>query len=441
MLKLNVAALKQRISASSGIRTVGKLHSARGVLTARIDASVGELCQIHRVVGEPVLAEVIGFEGPYAQLMCFHEPEGLSNGLDVEALGRSVRVPTGPALLGRVLDGLAEPIDGGSPVRAPRKRATLGRPPAAMTRPPVSEVFATGQRVIDGLLTFGKGQRVGLFAGSGVGKSTLLGEIARYASSDVNVIVLVGERGREVRPFLDDCLKEQGLARSVVFVATSDETPLMRLRAVTSALAVADDFRAAGANVLFLLDSLTRLATAQREIGLQRGEPPGARGYPPSAMQLLASVLERLGNSDKGSITGILTVLVDGDDHNEPVADAARSILDGHVVLTRKLAQRGHFPSVDVLKSVSRVFNEVCPPAHIEAAMKVRALLSAYEEAYDLIQIGAYTTGANPQVDRAIQLLPAVHAYLCQRCGTPTAVEDARAALLQLGQAWPFGVG
>jgi flagellum-specific ATP synthase len=438
MLKLNVGALKERINASSGIRTVGKLHSARGVLTARIDASVGELCQIHRHHGDPVLAEVIGFEGPLAQLMCFHEPEGLSNGLEIEALGRSVRVPTGHALLGRVLDGLAEPIDGGPPVRAPRKRGTLARPPAAMTRPPVTQPFATGQRVIDGLLTFGKGQRVGLFAGSGVGKSTLLGEIARYASSDVNVIVLVGERGREVRPFLDDCLKEEGLARSVVFVATSDETPLMRLRAVTSALAVADDFRAAGANVLFLLDSLTRLATAQREIGLQRGEPPGARGFPPSAMQLMASVLERLGNSDRGSITGILTVLVDGDDHNEPVADAARSILDGHVVLTRKLAQRGHFPSVDLLKSVSRVFNEVCPPGQVEAAMKVRALLSAYEEAYDLIQIGAYTSGANPQVDRALQLLPAVNAYLCQKCGSPTALEDSRTALQQLGQAWPF---
>jgi flagellum-specific ATP synthase len=363
--------------------------------------------------------------------MCFHEPEGLSNGLDVFALGRSVRSPIGPALLGRVLNGLAEPIDGGESIQAPRKRATAVRPPAALTRPPIRTPFITGQRVIDGLLTFGRGQRVGLFAGSGVGKSTLLGEIARYGVADVNVIVLVGERGREVRPFLEDCLKQEGLDRSVVFVATSDETPLMRLRAVTTALAVADDFRSRGANVLLLLDSLTRLATAQREIGLQRGEPPGARGFPPSAMQLLASVLERLGNDESGSITGVLTVLVDGDDHNEPVTDTARSILDGHVVLSRRLAHRGHFPAVDVLKSVSRVFQDVVAAAQNEAALKIRSLLAAYEEAYDLIQIGAYASGSSPQVDRAIQLLPAVNAFLCQRCAWPCAWEESLKNLIK----------
>lgn len=440
MLRLNVAGLKERLNESSGFRTVGKLHSARGVVTARIDAPVGELCQILRENGSRVLAEVIGFDGPYAQLMCFHEPEGLSNGLEVAALGRSIRAPIGPALLGRVLNGLAEPIDGGPPIRAPRKRATLVRTPAAMERPLVKTPFHTGQRVIDGLLTFGQGQRVGLFAGSGVGKSTLLGEIARNGVADVNVIVLVGERGREVRPFLEESLRQKGLERSVVFVATSDETPLMRLRAVTTALAVADDFRSRGAHVLLLLDSLTRLAMAQREIGLQRGEPPGSRGYPPSAMQLLASVLERLGNDVNGAITGILTVLVDGDDHNEPVTDAARSILDGHVVLSRKLAQRGHYPAVDILKSVSRVFQDVVSQPHYEAALKIRALLAAYEEAYDLIQIGAYTPGASPQVDRAVQLLPSVNAFLCQRCEAPTGFDDTKKTLIQLAQSWPFTV-
>lgn len=429
--------MKTRISESNGFRIAGKLHSARGLLTARLDASVGELCQIHRNDGGRSLAEVIGFDGPYAQLMCFEEAEGLSNGLDVIALRRSLKAPIGPGLLGRVLNGLAEPIDGGPMLRGPRRHSHV-QSPAAMTRMPVKTPFVTGQRVIDGLLTFGKGQRVGLFAGSGVGKSTLLGEIAKYSVSDVNVIVLVGERGREVRPFLDDCLGEEGLKRSVVFVATSDETPLMRLRTVTMALAVADEFRARGSHVLLMLDSLTRLAMAQREIGLLRGEPPGSRGYTPSAMQLLAAVLERLGNAEAGAITGILTVLVDGDDHNEPVTDAARSVLDGHVVLSRKLAHRAHFPAIDVLRSVSRVFTDVATRPQVDAAMKIRAMMAAYEEAYDLIQIGAYQTGASPQVDRAIQLLPALNLFLHQRCGNPCSWEETLKALSQLAQAWPF---
>jgi flagellum-specific ATP synthase len=296
----------------------------------------------------------------------------------------------------------------------------------------------TGQRVIDGLLTIGRGQRVGFFAGSGVGKSTLLGEIAKSAEADVNVIALVGERGREVLPFIEDCLGEEGLARSVVVVATSDQTPLMRIKAVLTAATIAEEFRDQGAHVLFFLDSLTRLAIAQRELGLLLGEPPGSRGYPPSVQSLLASVLERLGCGATGAITGLITVLVDGDDMDEPITDAARGILDGHIILSRKIAATGHFPAVDVLPSVSRVFREVTSDEHQQNAQKLRSLLATHAEIADLIQIGAYKTGTSPQVDRAVQIMPAAKRFLQQPVNYKASWQETQEQMKALAGAWPW---
>jgi flagellum-specific ATP synthase len=275
-------------------------------------------------------------------------------------------------------------------------------------------------------------------AACGVGKSTLLGEIAKHAVSDVNVIVLVGERGREVRPFLEDCLGEKGLRRSVVVVATADETPLMRVRAVSTGIAIADHFRRGGRQVLFLLDSLTRMATAQREIGLARGEPPTARGYTPSVFSLIASTLESLGNSEEGSITGILTVLVDGDDFDEPITDAARSVLDGHVVLSRKLAEKGQFPAVDIGASISRVFRDVTGTAQQTAARKIRTVMATYDEVADLIQIGAYQKGSVPRIDKAVELLPKVHEFLKQPAGTTSSWTETQQKLARLAEGWPW---
>ncbi len=403
---------------------------------ARLNAAVGQLCEIRQPHGKRVLCEVVGFDGEGSQLLNYHDDAGLRPGLDVVLRAQSHRIPVGPRLLGRVLNGLGEPIDGRGPLVSRHTRSVQAAPPDPLARAPIRSPFVTGQRVIDGLLTIGRGQRVGLFAGSGVGKSTLLGEIAKVAESDVNVIVLVGERGREVRPFLDECLGEAGLRRSIVIVATSDETPLMRVRSVGTGIAIAESFRDAGLDVLFMMDSVTRLAMAQREIGLLLGEPPGARGYPPSALQLLARTLERLGTAHTGSITGLITVLVDGDDLDEPVADAARSILDGHLVLSRKLAARGHFPAVDVLSSVSRLFTDVVDPEHLLAAAHVREMLATYDEFADLIQIGAYTRGASPRVDRVIQLQPALSALLRQATGDVTPLAETRAALIALAGQW-----
>jgi flagellum-specific ATP synthase len=279
---------------------------------------------------------------------------------------------------------------------------------------------------------------VGIFAGSGVGKSTLLGEITKQSEADVNVLALIGERGREVKPFLDDCLGPKGLERSVVVVATCDQPPLTRVRAAQVAITMADHYRSAGANVLFLCDSLTRLAMAQREMGLALGEPPSARGYTPSVFQLLATTVERLGNAAKGSITGILTVLVDGDDLDEPVSDAVRSLVDGHIVLDRKLAERGHYPAINVSRSISRIAHDVIDAAQKQAAQKVRAILATYAEVEDLIRIGAYAKGTSPQVDRAVELMPAVEMFLKQRVNERTSLADTKQALARIAAAWPF---
>jgi len=402
-----------------------------------LSAGIGQLCEIRQPTGEKVLGEVVGFDGDFVQLLGYHADTGLRPGLDVVARSQPLRVPVGGELLGRVLNGIGEPIDGRGIFYGRDSRPVNSHSPGPLDRPHIRTPLVTGQRVIDGLLTLGRGQRVGVFAGSGVGKSTLLGEIAKVAQADVNVIVLVGERGREVRPFLEDCLGEQGLRRSVVVVATSNETPLMRVRSVRTAIAIAEWFRDQGLDVLFMMDSITRMAMAQREIGLLCGEPPGARGYPPSSIHLMAQLLECLGTAKTGSITGLITVLVDGDDMDEPVSDAVRSILDGHIVLSRKLAAKGHYPAVDVLSSVSRLFFDVTGAEHQQAAAQVRAMLATYDEMADLIQIGAYTSGSSPLVDRAIELQPAINALLRQETGVATPFEETRKALMALAQQWP----
>lgn len=411
------------LSRCEGFRTGGKLHSVQGTIHAGLTAAVGDLCEIVKPCAdidadpdamEVVLGEVIGCTPESSQIMTFFHPHGIRPQMDVISTGRSLRVPVGRQLLGRTINGLGQPVDQGPPLTNCRTRPMNSRAPAAMLRQPVSEPIVTGQRAIDGMLTLGRGQRVGLFAGSGVGKSTLMGEIAKHAQADMNVIVLVGERGREVRPFITDCLGEEGRERSVMIVATSDETPLMRIQAVRTGIEIASEFRRQGASVLFFLDSVTRLAHAQRELGLSRGEPPGTRGYPPSVMNLLATVLEKLGNDECGSITGIITVLVDGDDHDEPIADAARSILDGHLVLDRDLAVKGHFPALNVLKSVSRLASEVTTNEHKNAVAVIRNLMATYEETRELIQTGLYSRGTVPHVDLAIDRMPDIERFLKQ---------------------------
>ncbi|MCA9063401.1 MAG: FliI/YscN family ATPase [Planctomycetaceae bacterium] len=419
-------------------RNAGKLRSARGLLRATLPAFVGECCRVSLPDGEQLTAEVVGFDEADSQLMCFDSTAGLRPGLEVIGEGRRRTVPVGDVLMGRVVDGIARPLDGRGPLLERRRRPESTSVPDPLMRGRISQPLVTGQRVIDGLLTIGKGQRVGLFAGSGVGKSTLLGEIARGAQADMNVICLVGERGREVLPFLEDCLGEAGRERSVVVVATSDQTPLMRIKAVLTAVTIAEDFRDQGLHVLFFLDSLTRLAIAQRELGLLLGEPPGSRGYPPSVQSLMAEVLERLGCSETGAITGLITVLVEGDDMDEPIADAARGILDGHIILSRQLASQGHYPAVDVASSVSRLFRDITTPEHQTAAKKVRLMMSTYAEVADLIQIGAYKQGTSPQVDRAIQLMPAVRHFLQQSVDHRSSWTETEDQLRTLAQVWPW---
>ena len=388
MLNLNLDRMHRAVRSCDLCREAGKLRSSTGLLTCSMRAAVGDLCQILVPGRPPVLAEVIGFQDNLAYLAPFDSGEKLQPGLTVMPADEGFRVPVGRGLLGRVIDGLGRPLDGAGPLTDCRFTSVHRTPPPALQRSRIRRPLTTGQRAIDGLLTCGHGQRVGIFAGSGVGKSTLLGEIARGSDADVNVIALIGERGREVKPFLEDCVGAEGMRRSVVMVATSEQSPLMRVRAAQVAITLADHFRDGNANVLFMLDSLTRLAMAQRELGLMLGEPPSARGYTPSVFQLLATTVERLGNAAVGGITAILTVLVDGDDLDEPIADAVRSLVDGHICLDRRLAERGHYPAIDVARSVSRVAHEVTDDKHRDAARRMRAILSTYAEVEDLIRIG-----------------------------------------------------
>jgi flagellum-specific ATP synthase len=416
------------------VRAVGEVVRVVGtnVEAAGINVQLGSLCWIERPEGGMVTAEVVGFKDGRVTLVPFGELSGIRLGSRVKLREHQFRVPVGPTLLGRVLDGFGRPLDGKGPLDAPL-RPLAGKAPHPLQRARVTEPLSTGVRAIDGLLTAGKGQRLGIFAGSGVGKSTTLAMLARNGAANVNVLALIGERGREVQEFIDEQLGPDGLTRSVVIVATSDQPALLRLKAAELATAVAESFRDDGNDVLFMMDSVTRLAMAQREIGLGAGEPPALRGYPPSVFSMLPKLLERAGNSDRGSMTAFFTVLVEGDDLSEPIADTVRSILDGHIVLRRSLAERNHYPAIDVLGSISRVMPQIVDADHLRLAGAFRAHLAEFESARDLIEVGAYAHGSNPAIDRAIELRPILDAFLMQGMTDRTDLATTRAQLGALG--------
>ena len=429
--------LTQRLDAVDPFATYGRVVRVVGLVleATGLDAGLGALCRVtSHSRDRSVLAEVVGFHERSVLLMPLGEMDGLHPGSSVQPLGRSFGVDVGPSLLGRVLNGLGHPIDGKGKLDVVERVPLSAEPPNPLDRQTIDRPLETGVRTIDGLLTMGRGQRVGIFAGSGVGKSTLLGMIARHAKADVNVIALLGERGREVRDFLDNALGAEGLARSVVIVATGDQAALVRARGALVATAIAEYFRDQGKQVLLMVDSVTRVAMAWREIGLATGEPPTTKGYPPSVFANLPRLLERAGNGARGGITGVYTVLVDGDDFNEPVADAARSILDGHLVLTRKLAAQNHFPAIDILESKSRVRDAIVPAAQREAASELQRMEAAYREKEDLIMVGAYQRGSDPYADAALAHREQALAFLRQSPDDVTLYGDTYGALAQLGQ-------
>jgi flagellum-specific ATP synthase len=422
------------------IKYTGRVEKVQGLLieSSGPHAVVGELCQIMLPEpARPVWAEVVGLRGKTVQLMPYRDIQGIEVGCTVVALGEPLSVPVSGKLLGRVLDSMGRPIDRGGDVGSEEWYPVFARPPHVLERQRIADPVATGVRSIDGLLTVGKGQRVGIFSGSGVGKSTLLGMVARNTSADVNVIALIGERGREVREFIENDLGEEGLSRSVVVVATSDEPPISRIRGAYVATAIAEYFRDQGKDAMLLFDSVTRFARAQREIGLAIGEPPANRGFTPSVFSLLPKLLERSGASDRGTVTGFYTILVEGDDMDEPVADNVRGILDGHIVLSRRLARRNHYPAVDVLDSISRLALKVTDRRTRAAAARVRTLLATYTEAEDLINVGAYAKGSSADIDEAIDLMPAIRQFLVQGVEERADLPDTFAWLAELAGLEP----
>ena len=399
----------------------GKVAKVVGLTIESIgpEARLNDLCKIYldkdRV--DYVMAEVVGFRDSHLILMPFDNVEGVGVGCIVENTGHPLTVMVGDKLLGHTVDGIGRITDddsNGNNIRLDKAYPIEAPPPDPMSREIISDVLPLGVKAVDGLITVGKGQRIGIFAGSGVGKSTLLGMFARNTKADINVIALIGERGREVREFIEHDLGPEGMARSVVVVATSDKPALIRNKAAKTATSIAEYFRDQGRDVLLMMDSLTRFSMAQREIGLASGEPPVTRGYPPSVYSEMPKLLERAGRADIGSITGLYTVLVDGDDFNEPITDTARSILDGHIMLDRKLGHKNHYPAIDVLQSISRVMSAIATKEHKELAGKLKNVLATYNEAEDLINIGAYKSGSNPEIDYAIEKIGAVNSFLCQ---------------------------
>lgn len=415
-------------------RTLGRVSRIVGLnleITG-LQAAIGDGVLVYRTAGfggEPLTAEVVAIKDDGLVCMPFGDLSGVAAGATAEATGKPLGIKVGAALLGRVLDGLGNPIDGKGDLLDCDEVSVDGEPPHPLLRTPVNQQLPLGVRVLDTLIPCGRGQRLGIFAGSGVGKSTLLSMIARGTEAPISVIALIGERGREVGEFITNDLGPEGLARSVVVVATSDQPALVRLRAAFTATRIAEYFRDLGYDVVLMMDSLTRFAMAQREVGLSAGEPPATRGYPPSVFAKLPQLLERAGTGERGSITGLYTVLVEGDDMNEPIGDAARSILDGHIVLSRKLASAGHYPCVDVLESISRVTGAITTPEQRNNVNEMRRLMAAYREAKDLIEIGAYVPGTNTVVDRAVQLQPAMDIFLRQSTDDLTPVDISWAAI------------
>jgi flagellum-specific ATP synthase len=407
----------------------GRVTGAVGlrVTVSGLEANVGDLLRIG-TGADTVLAEVAALDGERLSCMPLGPIAGLGTGTPAFSTGGPLRVAVGPDLRGRILDGLGRPMDGGPPLRGQMVPIDAA-PPSAMERQLVGAQMSLGVRVLDTLVPCGKGQRIGIFAGSGVGKSTLMSQITRGTAAELNVVALVGERGREVREFIEHDLGPEGLARSVLVIATSDTPPLVRLRAGAVATRIAEYYRDEGADVLLMMDSVTRAAMAQREVGLSVGEPPATRGYPPSVFAMLASLLERAGPGARGSITGLYTVLVEGDDHNEPIADAARSILDGHIVLDRKLATAGHFPAIQSLDSISRVANKITTPQQRADATELRRLMAAHRDVRELVEIGAYVPGTNHDADRANAAWPQISGFLRQDLDDRTTAESAWAAL------------
>lgn len=414
---------------------LGKVVNVVGltVESAGPDAKLGDICAIYPETenAKPIMAEVVGFKDKKTLLMPYEAVDGIGLNCKVQNMGMPLCVQIDNNMLGKTLDGLGRPTDGSvitggiyCPVEAP--------PPDPMRRAIIDEVLSLGVKAVDGLLTVGKGQRIGIFAGSGVGKSTLMGMFARNTKADINVIALIGERGREVREFIERDLGEEGMRRSVVVVATSDKPALERNKAAKTATAIAEYFRSQGKDVLLMMDSLTRFSMAQREIGLASGEPPVSRGYPPSVYSEMPKLLERAGRDEQGSITGLYTVLVDGDDFNEPITDTARSILDGHIMLDRKLGHKNHYPAIDVLQSISRCMSQIVDREHKKLASKLKSVLATYNEAEDLINIGAYKAGSNPAIDRAIRKIDDINAFLCQDVDEKIDYEETYKLLQQL---------
>ena len=428
---------KALLEGTSPVVVTGKVSKVLGLVAEceEFNCPVGSQCVIESGDTRRTFeAEVVGFNDKRTLLMPYGDVVGLNRGDRVRCVARTQMVPVGRSLLGRVVDGRIRPIDGKGPVQTEERRPVHAAAPHPLQRRRITEPIATGIKVIDALCTCGKGQRMGVFSGAGVGKSTLLGMIARYTSADVNVISLVGERGREVNEFLERDLGSEGLKRSVVVVATGEQPPLLRVKAAFHSAAIAEFFRDQGLDVMWLMDSVTRMALAQREIGLASGEPPATKGFTPSVFTMLPRLLERAGQSSRGSITGFFAVLVDADDINEPVSDAVRSILDGHVWLSRSLAERGHYPAVDALASISRVMNDVVDREHREAALQIKKLIAAYMEAEDLINIGAYVAGTNPDIDAACRMMPRIRESLAQDILDSLDFQKTRELLLKLSE-------
>jgi flagellum-specific ATP synthase len=413
---LNLPSLLTCLSQLETVRHIGQVTEMSGLLikSKGPHAAVGQVCEIEMRSGHPIPVQVVGFRDGHVLSMPLEEIDGLVAGSTIVARPSASTVRVGPALLGRVLDAFGNPIDGLGGIAAEAHYPLQTAPPNPMERRHITEQLTTGIRAIDGLLPIGKGQRVGIFGGSGVGKSVLLGSLAKHNSAQVTVVGLIGERNREVREFIDNELGVEGLKRSVVVVATSDRPAPLRVRAAFAVTAIAEYFRDQGKDVLLIVDSVTRLAMAQREIGLASGEPPSQKGYTPSVFATLPKVFERAGNFNRGSITGLYTVLVEGDDFNEPIADSARSILDGHIILSRKLGAQGHYPAIDVLNSISRLASKVASETDKESAQKIREAMAIYQSSEDLIQLGAYLAGSNPQLDTTIRTMPHIQKFLRQ---------------------------